>query len=48
MKITKFTKKNVRDSFVRIIEDCDKCVDKDTIKANVIMEMKWLGYKVRR
>ena len=44
----KFTKRNVRAAFIRIIEDCKKCPDKEAVKINVMQEMEWLGYRLRK
>lgn len=44
--IYKFNRRNVRKAFLRIIEDCEKCPDKEAVKINVIQEAEWLGYRI--
>lgn len=43
----KFNKCKVRSSFLRLVDDCNKCHDKETIKLNIITEAKWLGFNIK-
>ena len=47
MTIYKFTKRNIRMMFIRILEDCDKCPDKEGVKINILAESRWLGFRIK-